>query len=288
MSSNRIDLAGKYVQLAARMGPRRGLRLLRERARHQLVRPRRLSETRVPLPDGTGDIWLRPGTSDWPVFEQIFLHKEYETDGTRQQDEIVKRYADACASGRSPLIIDLGANVGLSSILFARAWPRATVVAIEPDEGNFQLLEKNVAPYRNIEPIQTAIWDNPTNLSIVDSTEQPWMLRLLESEDRTTGVRAVTVPEILRQHDRSEIFIAKIDIEGAEHELFRSNFQWLDNVDLVIIELHDWLHPGQGGSNNFLRAVMRVDREVLINGENMFCLRLRATRQKGLQERSAG
>jgi FkbM family methyltransferase len=275
--SNRFDLAGKYIQSAARMSPSRGIRLLRERARHQLVRPRTLIETRVPLPGGTGDVWLRPGTSDWPVFEQIFLHREYDTAGTRQHDEIVKRYEVACASGRPPLIIDLGANVGLSSVLLARTWPSATVVAVEPDENNFRMLRRNVSSLSNIAPIHSGIWDTQTTLAVADATADPWMVSLVESRDPRRGIRAITVQDILARYDHTHIFIAKIDIEGAERELFRSNHDWLDRVDLVMIELHDWLYPGQRRSNNFLRAVMRVDREVFINGEHLFCLRVDKT-----------
>ena len=276
MSSSRIDLAAKYVRLASRMGPRRGFQLLWQRGHHQFVKPLQRSESRVPLPDGKGHVWLRPGTSDWPVFEQLFLHQEYDAAGTPQQQGIARRYADACASGIRPLIIDLGANTGLSSLFFAHRWPGATVVAIEPDERNFALLAKNVASCGNIEALHAAIWDHPTTLAIVDPSADAWKVSVSESVTSTTRVPAITVAEVLRRFGHSEIFIAKIDIEGAESALFRSHTEWVDNADLLIIEFHDWLYPGRCPSKNFLRAAMRVDREVLIHGENLFCFRLLA------------
>jgi FkbM family methyltransferase len=242
-------------------------------ARARLRTTDRAVEARIPLPDRKGDVWIRPATSDAVVFEKVFVKCEYGTADTHQQGEIVRRYERACSSGASPLIVDLGANVGLSAIWFAQAWPFATILAIEPHPGNFRLLQRNVARYPNITPIQAGIWDRPTILGIVNPLAEPWAIQIAEQDRPDDGVRAITVPDLLREQRSASVFIAKVDIEGAEHQLFRSNTEWLDTVDLVIIEIHDWLYPGQCSSNNFFRAVMRQDREMLIIGENLFCLR---------------
>jgi hypothetical protein len=68
-------------------------------------------------------------------------------------------------------------------------------------------------------------------------------------------------------------FIAKIDIEGAEADLFAANTGWVQSFDLVIIELHDWMLPGQGTSRNFLKCIANLDRDFLHIGENIFSIR---------------
>ena len=79
-------------------------------------------------------IYLRLNSSDVPTYEDLFAKGDY---GFSVQ--------------KSPTtIVDAGANIGLASVIFANRWPDATIIAIEPEAGNFDLLKKNVAPYGNI------------------------------------------------------------------------------------------------------------------------------------------
>jgi hypothetical protein len=68
-------------------------------------------------------------------------------------------------------------------------------------------------------------------------------------------------------------FIAKIDIEGAESELFSKNTDWIDQFPVVIIELHDWLLPNENSSRNFLQCVSSRARDFLYKRENIFSVR---------------
>jgi len=51
-------------------------------------------------------------------------------------------------------------------------------------------------------------------------------------------VNRVTIPEIMRTHGLERIDLLKMDIEGAEEEMFASDFSWLDDVDVLLVELH--------------------------------------------------
>ena len=67
--------------------------------------------------------------------------------------------------------------------------------------------------------------------------------------------------------------IAKIDIEGAETELFSQSTVWIDHFPLVIVELHDWMMPGQARSRAFLQAISSRDRDFVQIRENSFSIR---------------
>ena len=69
--------------------------------------------------------------------------------------------------------------------------------------------------------------------------------------------------------DKAAPFICKIDIEGGEANLFKCNYSWLERFPLVIIELHDWLLPGESNSRNFLKAALEFD--FVYRDENLFC-----------------
>jgi hypothetical protein len=74
--------------------------------------------------------------------------------------------------------------------------------------------------------------------------------------------------------NNARLFIAKIDIEGFEDDLFSDNTRWVDDVEVIIIEPHDWLFPGTGTSRNFQRAISKRPFEVVISGENLVYIRI--------------
>jgi hypothetical protein len=56
---------------------------------------------------------------------------------------------------------------------------------------------------------------------------------------------AVTIGELLKNSGYEKIDILKLDIEGAEKEIFSDGYEdWLGKVNIIIIELHDWYRPG--------------------------------------------
>jgi tRNA G46 methylase TrmB len=80
---------------------------------------------KIDRPDIKFPFYLRVPSSDVETFEQIFIRQDYNFD--------VKK---------SPkTIVDAGANIGLASLYFASKFPNSNIVAIEPEESNFELLK---------------------------------------------------------------------------------------------------------------------------------------------------
>lgn len=90
--------------------------------------------------------------------------------------------------------------------------------------------------------------------------------------DNARTIEAITLNEVVAWYPNRR-FLVKIDIEGAESALFHDNIEWLDAVDLLIVEIHDWLMPWQGTSLNVLKAIVAQKFEVQWRGENLFCFR---------------
>jgi hypothetical protein len=67
-------------------------------------------------------------------------------------------------------------------------------------------------------------------------------------------------------------FLLKIDIEGAEADLFSNNLEPFMAFYLVIVELHDWLLPGLANSRNFLAWHASSNRDFVYHGENVFSI----------------
>ena len=133
-------------------------------------------------------------------------------------------------------MVDAGANVGYASVLFAERWPEATIVALEPDASNFRLLVKNTRHYPHILPLQAALWSDHRPLRVVG--ENKWALRVEDAAE--SEFTTVTMADLVAMSG-GRIDLLKLDIEGAECGLFANDPTCLDDVDLLIVELHDWL-----------------------------------------------
>jgi FkbM family methyltransferase len=231
------------------------------------------------LPGVAAPILLRRKSADRIVFFQIFMHREYDAARFEQDRRLSAAYAAALASGTTPLIIDCGANIGLASIFFAGKYPRARIYAIEPDAGNYALLEENARPYPNITPLRGAVWDRKAELAIEDESAGAAAFRVVEQLGAAASepIRAYSLSEIMTLAGASRILLAKIDIEGAESELFRSNTGWLESTEALAIELHDWMLPGRATSRNFLRALAAYPFEIAVRRETLFCFRIPKT-----------
>lgn len=180
-------------------------------------------------------VLLRVPSSDVRVFEQIFIRNEYKFDVNRDPE----------------FIIDAGANIGLASVYFANQFPNARIVAIEPEEENFEILVKNVSPYPNVQPVFGALWSEGAMVEVVDHGLGNWGFMIeTPSESQTSSrsgnqkVQALTINMILERYGVPTISILKVDIEGAELEVFRKSSSWIDRVDSLIIELHEHMKPG--------------------------------------------
>lgn len=203
-------------------------------------------------------IRIRPNTSDHAVFFQIFVHQEYRC---------LANISDA------DLIIDCGANIGLTAVYLLSHFPSARVVAVEPDPGNFAILKSNLTPYYGrYRAVPSAVWSHATGLVI--SGAQPgaeWHFRVRMPGNRESpSVMATDIATLLEESATDRISILKIDIEGAESVVFSSNYKsWIGKVDNLVIELH-----GQESRSIFMQAIADENFAVAQHGELTICSRL--------------
>lgn len=217
------------------------------------------------IPGSRTKVLLRLGSSDISVFNGIFRWLEYGWDLDRKPQTI----------------IDGGAYIGLSAIYFTMRYPGVRIIAVEASEQNFDLLVRNTSAFPNIQPVHAALWPEPGSLVLTDPGTGLWGLQVKEAvsqDGAVTGaagesadsVRAVTIGDIIREYGLERIDLLKVDIEGAEKELFTEPGPWLAQVDAICIELHDWFKVGC--TRTFFAAVEDFDVEAW-RGENVLVAR---------------
>ena len=153
-------------------------------------------------------------------------------------------------------------------------------IAVEASEQNFDLLVRNTAAFPNIKPVNAALWSEPGSLVLTDPGTGLWGLQVKAAGAPSAAtdhagesgalVRAITIGDIIHDHGLDKIDLLKIDIEGAEKELFSEPGPWLAQVDAICIELHDWFKVGC--TRTFFAAVHDFGVEAW-RGENVLVAR---------------
>jgi FkbM family methyltransferase len=203
-------------------------------------------------------IHLRLRTSDVSLLDEIILNAEY-----------------ACETFSAPrVIIDAGANIGLASVFYANRYPRAKIIAIEPEQSNFDVLKKNTSHYSNVIPVQGALWKEDKTLSIRDPGLGKWGFQTREEAEFGAGdcanVPGFALETLMKIYDCACVDVLKIDIEGAEKEVFENSAPWIDRVGMIVIELHDRFKSGCASS---VYSATKDFGIALRKGETTFLLR---------------
>lgn len=211
---------------------------------------------------------------DWATVHEIFVRREYDTGFFEQENSIQENYQSIVASGGSPLVLDLGANIGIASIFLAQKYPDARVIGVEADETNAKRAESNTSKSRQTKIIHSAIAPEDGELPIYDPGLGNNAYRTFGSEDEARGsVPAISIQTLLLEHSNLVPFFLKVDIEGFESSLFERNVEWIDRFQVISIETHDWMLPGQAISSNLLRALGGRNRDLVFRGENLFSIK---------------
>jgi len=226
------------------------------------------------LGPATRPFTYRPETSDASVIRQIFQAGEYELGRWARTADLLAYGARRSAAGQAPLIVDAGANIGAASVFFAMVYPGSQIVAIEPEAENFELLTGNTAGLP-VDCVHGAIASAEGRVELIDPGQDHWGYRTSPPvADAAHGIRTVTMNQIYAARAAAHFpFIAKIDIEGAEAELFSQNLDWVAATPLIIVELHDWLLPKHGTARNFLKCIAALDRDFVYFNENILSMR---------------
>ena len=208
---------------------------------------------------------------DLGTLGQVFISEHYRLDKLPRCAQLLGFRDAVLAAGKKPLIIDGGGNVGFASRYFAENHPGCTVVCIEPDPGNAEQARRN-NDLRQVTVLEAAIGSEASRGRIMDASAENNAFRIDRSAEGS--IEILSINDLLARFSSPEYvpFIAKIDIEGYESELFSRNTEWIERFPLLVVELHDWMLPRSASTGPFLRAIAAQDRDFLYYDENVFSI----------------
>jgi FkbM family methyltransferase len=230
----------------------------------------------VRVPGFAKPIWLRPIRSDYSIFWQCLVQGQYDLGKFPQTEELLRRAEAMRAAGDVPVIVDGGGNIGLSLRSFARDYPFATIVAVEPDGENMRVLRANAAelPEHQVVPVQGAAGSRSGDCRVIAHERgSAGLMTEYCAADAPGAVPAYTIADLVARVPGGRPWIVKLDIEGAQDELFSQNLDWVGEAELIILEPDDWAFPWSGSTVNFFRALSAHRFDYLLDGELILCFR---------------
>ncbi|MFA6527655.1 MAG: FkbM family methyltransferase [Candidatus Babeliales bacterium] len=159
------------------------------------------------------------------LVDEIFIHKIYAFTSKRPD----------------PFIIDAGSNIGMSILFFKKMYPQAIIMGFEPSKRNFYMLEKNIKDNGlfGVRVFNKALTNDSATKEIT-----------LYNAGTTCGTLCKTGPTsryevvqtaLLSSYINQPVDLLKMDIEGAEYDVFQDLFDndKLQFVDQIIMEYHN-------------------------------------------------
>jgi FkbM family methyltransferase len=212
--------------------------------------------------------------SDKVIIDECFRELQYDLPTGAQGNLADRIYQEIVESGRKPLIVDCGSNIGVSVLWLTARYPEAHIVAIEPAADNFALLRRNCSGLDvDLRNVGIGAVDGTAHLSVEG---QPGYGYQTNFSGEGLPIEILSLKTILASKPESSYspFLLKVDIEGAEKYLFSSSHALLNQFSVILLELHDRFYPGQGTSVEFFRFHADARREFAMNRTTIASLAL--------------
>ena len=148
---------------------------------------------------------------------------------------MLEKYITFRSDSEQPIIMDVGANIGLSVLFFKLIYPNSTIIALEPDPQIYKCLEENIKGngYSDVLLIKKAAWN--TDGSIKFQQEGSDAGRISADTMDSITVDTVRLSSLIEKYKPDFL---KMDIEGAEEEVLIDCKNNLSSIKWFFIEYH--------------------------------------------------
>lgn len=177
-----------------------------------------------PTPQLGRSVYLREGTSDVQTWNDTFGGAggyHIPPEGMREPR----------------FVLDLGANIGLTSAHYKAMWPDAEVFMVEANPGNYEMATLN-APACH--PLLKVVAGRSRNVEFYEAGLQPEAYTMIPADPKVEGraVYATALSSLIKELNVKHIDFCKMDVEGAEWEIFAYLPKWAPMISNLLIELH--------------------------------------------------
>lgn len=152
---------------------------------------------------------------------------------------------------KNKVLIDIGANTGVATIILAKQNPESIVYAFEPFEECIKLIEKNIEAngLNNVVLIKKGVTNKSGKETIYINEGVSGANTLYCDENgfskecnvRSMEIETINFNEFIKSKNIKEIELLKIDCEGAEYDILYNNDLLKKNgIKNIVGEFHDF------------------------------------------------
>lgn len=177
---------------------------------------------------------------------------------------LFRRMNDFYPDTESPLILDCGANIGYTVLYYKHAFPKAKILAFEPDPDSVPILRRNIERngLKDVQIINSAVW--------IEDGEVFWFCEGVDGsrivQDNTFSDKIVTVPAIdLAKYLVQDIDLLKLDIEEAEFTVIPHIHEQLHRVKNILVEIHLKNQSRYAGLSKIIDVLINSGFKISIN-----------------------
>jgi FkbM family methyltransferase len=137
-------------------------------------------------------------------------------------------------------ILDVGANIGASSLFFLTQAPKACITAFEPDKTNLARLQLNLGGEKRVTIVPKAMASSSGQMSFNCSDDFNLGSSLVSARlgFRKEMVETISLDDFLAASGLDQIDLLKFDVEGAEFDIFSASKK-LSSIRQFIGEYHE-------------------------------------------------
>ncbi len=193
-----------------------------------------------------------------------FFNKSFEQEELDQCKKLIKQ---------DDVVIDIGANIGSHSLLFASLANKGIVYSIEPSRITFENLLRNIKYKDNIVPLSVAVSNTNEILNFYECDND--VMSGLKNTDRSgityvNKVPAVRMDDLAKLLNLQKLDFVKIDVEGLETEVIEGFIDTLAKFKpIVFCEIYSGTNSNPD-SNKTINLISSIGYDIFVlKGNNL-------------------
>ena len=171
-------------------------------------------------------IKIRVKSTDLMALTNVWMINEYDVDSFK--------------INQNDVVIDVGAHIGLFSLLVSQFCKTGKIFSFEPIRENFDLFVSNLElnHIQNVFPFNVGVSKNSGGLNLFLNDDQS-AHSIFPNGSKSVAVDSTSLQKIFDEKKISACKLLKLDCEGAEYDIIDSlPAEYLDKIQNMVIEYH--------------------------------------------------